>query len=61
MKVFFKRKDVFSYLFILLLSITCIIIGITALTNGHMAIGPFSIILGLILLAIGISMLFRKY
>ena len=60
MKVKIGQKDIIGYLFMMVLSAGCIIIGARVLSNHHVVSGTFGLVLGAILIAASASMALRK-
>jgi len=60
MKIKVLRKDIPSYVFLLLLAIACIAIGTRMLVIRQPALGAFGIALGLLLVLVPVSMTLRK-
>ncbi|MCL2679778.1 MAG: hypothetical protein FWF18_05845 [Dehalococcoidia bacterium] len=60
MKIKIARKDILGYAFLLFWAIVCIAIGIQVLTQGSPVSGTFSLVVGVLILAVGGSMLLRK-
>ncbi|MCL2140769.1 MAG: hypothetical protein FWH42_03720 [Dehalococcoidia bacterium] len=59
-KVSIRRKDIFSYIFLLVIAGACISIGIWALREQRFVSGVFGVSLGFLLILIPISMILRK-
>jgi len=60
MRVKIAQKDIFGYLFLLILAAVCIAIGIRVIANHHVTAGTFGVVLGVVLIAASASMVLRK-
>ncbi|MCL1885238.1 MAG: hypothetical protein FWF98_00495 [Dehalococcoidia bacterium] len=60
MKVKILRRDIFSYLFLMLLAGACLAIGVRMLIEHRTALGAFGVALGGLILFVPVSMVLRK-
>ncbi|MCL2281645.1 MAG: hypothetical protein FWC25_03180 [Dehalococcoidia bacterium] len=60
MKIKMLRKDIFSYIFLLVLATACLAIGIRMLVEHRPASGAFGVTLGMLLILVPVSMMLRK-
>jgi hypothetical protein len=59
-KIKILRRDIPSYIFLLLIAIACLAIGIRMLVERQVALGAFGIVLGVLLILVPASMIRRK-
>ncbi|MCL2706798.1 MAG: hypothetical protein FWE97_01330 [Dehalococcoidia bacterium] len=60
MRIRILRKDIPSYVFLLLLATACLAIGIRMLIESRVAAGTFGTTLGLLLALVPVSLALRK-